>query len=84
MSDRILKAWTFQRWLYLVLGGIVIAQAAVEQQWMVMLAGGYFASMAIFNFGCAAGCYGGACSTGNDGRSNNKSLNKNLEDVKTQ
>lgn len=62
MSDRILKGWTFQRWLYLIIGRFVIAQAAVEQHGLFMLAGGYFAAMAIFNFGCAAGCSGGACS----------------------
>lgn len=63
MKERILRGWTFQRWLYLILGGIVAVQAVVEQQWLVLIPGGYFASMAIFNFGCAAGCYGKACPT---------------------
>lgn len=64
MKQRILTGWTFQRWLYLIFGGIVMVQAVVEQQWLVLLPAGYFAAMAIFNFGCAAGgCAGGACST---------------------
>lgn len=64
MTGMILKGWTFQRWLYLLLGGIVMAQAIVGQQWLILLMGGYFASMAVFNFGCAAGRCGATCDTG--------------------
>jgi hypothetical protein len=65
MKEKILKGWTFQRWLYLILGGFVAIQAVAEQRWLALIPGGYFVSMAIFNFGCAAGCFGGTCSAEN-------------------
>lgn len=58
--QRILTGWTFQRALYLVMGGVVIFQSAMEQQWAGVAFGAYFASMGLFSFGCAAG----NCSTG--------------------
>ncbi len=62
MKARILSRWTVQRWLYLILGVIIIAQAIADRQWMLTIAGGYFAAMAVFNFGCATGgCYGNSC-----------------------
>ncbi len=81
MSDRFLKGWTFQRFLYLVIGGFVMAQAVVERHWMIMVIGGYFAAMAIFNFGCAAGCYGSVCSTGKEVRQDRKSLDTNINEI---
>jgi hypothetical protein len=58
MKDRITKGWTFWRGLYLVMGGIVMTEAVMNHQWPGLLFGGYFAAMAVFNFGCAAGaCY---------------------------
>lgn len=81
MRDRILKGWTFQRFLYLIIGGVVIAQAVAERHWMIMVMGGYFAAMAVFNFGCAAGCYGSACSPGKDARQSRKSLDTNINEV---
>ncbi len=41
--------------MYLALGGFVIGQAIMTQQYFVILFGAYFASMGIFNFGCASG-----------------------------
>ena len=55
MLQRILTGWTFIRALYLVIGGFVMAQAVMEGQWIGLLLGGYFTSMAVFNYGCAAG-----------------------------
>ncbi len=70
MKQRIFSGWTFQRWLYLVFGGIVMAQAVADQQWLVLLPAGYFAAMAIFNFGCAAGgCSDGTCNINFDPKS---------------
>jgi hypothetical protein len=58
MKERILTGWTFQRALYLVMGGMIISQAIAEQQWLLVIFGGYFASMGLFAFGCASGnCY---------------------------
>lgn len=55
MLQRVLTGWTFIRALYLVIGGFVLAQAVIEGQWPGLLLGGYFTSMAVFNYGCAAG-----------------------------
>jgi hypothetical protein len=62
MKERITKGWTFTRVLYLALGAFVVAQSIMQQQWLGILLGGYFASMGLFAFGCAAGgCFGGNC-----------------------
>ncbi|HMP28713.1 MAG TPA: hypothetical protein PKD85_03885 [Saprospiraceae bacterium] len=64
MKERILSNWTFVRGFYLVIGLAVLAQSIVSQHWMGLLVGGYFASMGLFAFGCAAGnCYGGQASS---------------------
>lgn len=55
MKDRILKGWNVRRVMYLVLGSIVIGQAILTQQYFLILFGVYFASMGLFNFGCASG-----------------------------
>ncbi len=44
------------------MGSAVIIQSVLSQQWFGVLFGGYFASMGLFAFGCAAGnCFGGNC-----------------------
>lgn len=56
--ERILSKWTFQRALYFLLGVAIVIQAITERQWIGVLFGGYFTSMGLFAFGCAAGkCY---------------------------
>lgn len=61
MIERLTKGWTFGRVLYVALGAFVVAQSIMQQQWLGVLLGGYFASMGLFSFGCAAGgCFGGA------------------------
>ena len=62
MKERILTNWTFARALYLIMGIAVIVQSVMSQQWFGVAFGGYFASMGLFAFGCAAGnCFGGSC-----------------------
>ena len=64
MKNRILTGWTFMRAIYAFIGIAVIVQSFIETQYWGMALGAYFASMGIFNFGCAAGgCYGGTCYT---------------------
>ncbi len=64
MKERILNNWTFARGLYLIIGIAVIIQSVMSQQWLGVVFGGYFASMGLFAFGCAAGnCFGGNCTT---------------------
>lgn len=61
MKERLTKGWTFGRVLYVALGAFVVAQSLIQQQWLGVLLGGYFASMGLFSFGCAAGgCFGGS------------------------
>lgn len=54
MKERILNGWNLQRAIYVVLGGYMIVQSILEKQWIGALLGGYFASMGLFAFGCAA------------------------------
>ena len=62
MKERIFSNWTFARALYLILGVAVIIQSLVSQQWFGVVFGGYFASMGLFAFGCAAGnCFNQSC-----------------------
>jgi len=76
MKERILTNWTFTRALYLIMGIAVIIQSVMNHQWIVVAFGGYFASMGLFAFGCAAGnCYGGSCAT-------EQKTNTSIQDVK--
>lgn len=62
MKQRILTGWTFMRVLYTVMGVLIIIQSVLHQQWFGVLFGGYFASMGVFAFGCAAGnCFRTNC-----------------------
>lgn len=62
MKERILTNWTFIRALYLIIGVAVIIQSVMSHQWFGIAFGGYFASMGLFAFGCAAGnCFNGSC-----------------------
>lgn len=58
MKNRILQGWTFWRFVYLLMGVVVLTEAIMNRQWPGLIFGGYFTAMAVFNFGCAAGaCY---------------------------
>ena len=62
MRNRIFTGWTFRRFLYLGIGVMIVIQSIRDQQWVLALAGIYFAAMGLFAFGCASGnCYGGSC-----------------------
>ena len=85
MKERILTNWTFMRALYLLMGIAVIVQAVMSQQWFGILIGGYFASMGLFAFGCAAGnCYRGNCATETQQKSNTTIQDVEFEEVKTK
>jgi hypothetical protein len=85
MKERILTNWTFARALYLVMGIAVVVQSIMSQQWFGVAFGGYFASMGLFAFGCAAGnCYGGNCSTELEQKSNTAIQDVEFEEVKTK
>ena len=55
MLKRITTGWTFIRALYLFMGITLMEQALTQNQWFGLAFGGYFASMALFSFGCASG-----------------------------
>jgi hypothetical protein len=46
------------------MGTYIIVQSVLEQQWIGILLGGYFAAMGLFAFGCAAGNCGVSYSEG--------------------
>jgi len=55
MKQRLFKNWTFLRLFYLLVGGFVVVQSVISAEWFAVAFGLYFASMGLFNFGCAAG-----------------------------
>ncbi|MBS1764091.1 MAG: hypothetical protein JSS90_03875 [Bacteroidetes bacterium] len=64
MKERLFTGWNIQRAIYVLLGGTIIIQSAMQHEWFGLLIGGYFASMGLFAFGCAAGnCFNGNCTT---------------------
>jgi hypothetical protein len=79
MKQRILTNWTFARALFLVVGITVIVQSVLSQQWFGVFFGGYFASMGLFAFGCAAG----NCATKPQKKSNSTIEDVEFEEVKT-
>jgi len=67
IKERLLTGWTFTRVAYLVIGIMVIIQAAVNDQWLGILLGSYVAFMGLFAFGCAGGsCFDGNCEVKHD------------------
>ena len=85
MKERILSRWTFGRVLYVVIGSFVIIQSIMDKQWMGAAAGGYFAAMGLFAFGCAAGnCFGGNCAAEPMPKSETNSAEVEFEEVKTK
>ncbi len=63
MKERILKGWSLRRWMFVAFGLYMVYQSAMDKSWLGIALGGYFLSMGIFSFGCAAGnCYGNSCS----------------------
>lgn len=66
MKTRLLRGWTFNRVLFLTMGGFVLAESIWRMEWVGMVFGGYFAAMGLFGFGCAGGsCAGGGCNNYN-------------------
>lgn len=62
IKRRILTGWTLTRVIYLLMGILVIIQAAIHEQWLGILLGGYVSFMGLFAFGCASGsCFNGDC-----------------------
>ncbi len=62
MRTRIFRNWTFRRGLFIAMGVFVIVQSIMNEQWLGIALGGYFAAMGIFAFGCTSGnCLGDHC-----------------------
>ena len=58
MPEQIISGWNLQRGIFLTVGIITIFESIINQEWIGIIFGGYFASMAIFKIGCASGnCY---------------------------
>jgi hypothetical protein len=85
MKERILTGWTFTRVLYVALGSFVIIQSAMANQWPGIIFGGYFASMGLFAFGCAAGnCFGGNCTVEPEQKSKTTIQEIEFEELKSK
>jgi hypothetical protein len=85
MKERILTGWTFSRVLYLIIGGAVIIQSAMDKQWFGVALGGYFASMGLFAFGCASGnCFGGYIAKEPEQKSFDNIQDVEFEEVKSK
>ena len=83
MKQRILTGWTFQRALYLLMGGFIVIQSIVQHEWVGILFGSYFAAMGLFAFGCAAGnCFGGNCTVDTKEKINSGNEAVEFEEVK--
>lgn len=50
-----MQKWSFRRWAYLLGGLFFIGLALQDIVWWIGLIGIYYAGMAIFGYGCAAG-----------------------------
>lgn len=61
MLNRITTGWTITRFIYFLLGTLILIQGIIEKEWMLLIFGGYFGAMGLFAIGCA----GGACNVPN-------------------
>jgi hypothetical protein len=83
MKERILTNWTLTRAFYLIVGLFVIIQSFMNQQWIGIAFGGYFAAMGLFAFGCASGnCIGGNCSTETNHKPNQQVVHPEENEIK--
>ena len=55
MRERILNNWTINRFFYLIIGLFIAISSGMNNEWLGLIFGLYFASMGLFSFGCAAG-----------------------------
>lgn len=78
MKERILTGWTIPRALYLIIGIIIVIQSAMENEWIGIVFGGFFASMGLFAFGCASG----NCYVPQSKKTNEETSEVNLENTK--
>ena len=58
--QRILSNWSFMRFVRLVLGIAIIAQAVIARNWTMGILGALFTSMPVLNIGC---CGLGGCAS---------------------
>ena len=77
MKERILTGWTLTRVLYLAMGSYIVVQSILDEQWIGILLGGYFAAMGLFAFGCAAG----NCRVGNYSEEQKNQGSANFEEL---
>ncbi len=60
MKQILFSNWTFLRFIRLIMGLVIVAQAVVAHDAMFGVAGFLFTIMALFNTGC---CAAGSCNT---------------------
>lgn len=77
-----LRNWNLMRIIRLVLGVVVIVQGIQANEWMLVVLGGLFTLMPVFNIGC---CGTAGCSTRSyDVGKNEKSQEITFEEVNSK
>ncbi|UJH89654.1 hypothetical protein LZ575_11205 [Antarcticibacterium sp. 1MA-6-2] len=62
MRKRIFSGWTWTRWVFVIIGLLMVIHAGLDGEWAFTLPGLYFAGMGVFGLGCASGsCANNAC-----------------------
>lgn len=80
MKEKILSNWHAIRVMYLFIGVGICVYSIVNREWTGLLPGAYFASMAIFHFGCATG--GCSIPSQKRGRTINETTEPHFEEIK--
>tara|TARA_R110002072_G_scaffold22432_1_gene78690 strand:- start:13175 stop:13369 length:195 start_codon:yes stop_codon:yes gene_type:complete len=55
MKKRLLNGWNMQRFIFLIMGLILLIHTLMDQQYIGALLGMYITVMGLFGFGCASG-----------------------------
>lgn len=85
MKERIMTGWTWARLLYLLAGLFLMIHSIVEERWIGVALGGYFAAMGLFAFGCAGGmCYPGISSEQSAQNSDQEAEDVKFDEVKSK
>ncbi len=71
--NSILTGWNIMRALRLVIGIVIVVQGIQANEWMLVVMGGLFSLMPLFNVGC--------CATGNCAVPNRPARRKESEEI---
>lgn len=84
LIHRISNNWTRTRFLYLIVGAVLLISSLPDSEWLGIFGGGYFFSMGLFAFGCASGQCLPQHENPNNPNSNNNELEVEFEEISTK